>query len=204
MVGLALLKAQELGLLNLDAPVNKYLLFPVVNPAFPDVPITLRHLATHTSGIRDNDFYLSKNYYLRPGQDVQGSLAFEDMQTFIPADSVVSLAVFLHNVLTPTGKWYQAKGFLARRPGALYDYSNVGTSLAAYVVELASKQPFPTFKARYLTRPLHMRASGWRFADVAFVRHARLYASPAVPLPYYEQATYPDGGVRSSIADLSK
>jgi CubicO group peptidase (beta-lactamase class C family) len=203
VVGLALLKAQGLGLLHLDDPVNKYLPFPVVNPAFPDVPITLRHLATHTSGIRDNDFYLSKNYSLRPGQDVQGPLAFEDMQTFIPADSAVSLAVFLQNVLTPTGKWYQPKGFSNRRPGALYDYSNVGTSLAAYVVERASKQPFPSFTARYLTRPLHMRDSGWRFADVAFARHARLYASPAVPLPYYEQATYPDGGFRSSIADLS-
>ena len=58
LVGLALLKAQEQGLLTLDDPVNKYLPFPVVNPAFPDVPITLRHLATHTSSIRDNDFYL--------------------------------------------------------------------------------------------------------------------------------------------------
>jgi CubicO group peptidase (beta-lactamase class C family) len=204
VVGLALLKAQELGLLNLDDPVNKYLPSPVVNPAFPDVPITLRHLATHTSSIRDNDFYLSKNYYLRPGQDVQGPLAFEDMQTFMPADSAVSLAVFLQNVLTPTGKWYQPKEFFNRRPGELYDYSNVGTSLAAYVVELASKQPFPTFTARYLTRPLHMQESGWSFAEVAFTPHARLYASPAVPLPYYEQATYPDGGFRSSIADLSK
>jgi CubicO group peptidase (beta-lactamase class C family) len=180
---MALLKAQELGLLNLDDPVNKYLPFPVANPAFPDVPVTLRHLATHTSGTRDNDFYLSKNYYLRPGQDVQWPLAFEDMQTFIPVDSALSLAVFLQNVLTPTGKRYQPKGIHNRRPGELYDYSNVGTSLAAYVVELASKQSFPTFTARYLIRPLHMRDSGWRFADVAFARHARFYSSPAVPLP---------------------
>lgn len=105
VVGLTLLKAQELGLLHLDNPVNKYLPFPVVNPAFTDVPITLRHLATHTSGIRNNDFYLSKNYYLQPGQDVQRPLAFENMQTFMPADSAVSLAMFLHKVLTPTGKW---------------------------------------------------------------------------------------------------
>ena len=204
LIGLALLKAQELGLLNLDDPVNKYLPFPVVNPAFPNVPITLRHLATHTSGIRDNDFYLSKNYYLKPGQEVKGPLAFEDEQTFIPVDSAVSLPLFLQNVLTPAGKWYQPKGFLARRPGELYEYSNVGAALAAYVVELASKQPFPDFTARYLTRPLHMRDSGWRFADVAFARHSQLYASLAVPLPYYALTTYPDGGFRSSVADLSQ
>jgi CubicO group peptidase (beta-lactamase class C family) len=205
MVGLALLKAQELGLLNLDDPISKYLPFPVVNPAFPQVPITLRHLATHTSSIRDNDFYLSKNYYLKPGQNMTGlPLAFEDEQTFIPADSAVTLPVFLKNVLTPQGKWFQAKGFLARRPGELYEYSNVGAALAAYIVELVSKQPFPDFTARYLTRPLRMQDSGWRFADVAFARYSRLYQSPTVPLPYYGLTTYPDGGFISSVADLSQ
>ncbi|SDX64555.1 serine hydrolase domain-containing protein [Hymenobacter psychrophilus] len=205
LIGFALLKAQELGLLRLDDPINQYLPFPVVNPHFPDAPITLRHLATHTSGIRDNDFYLSKNYYLRPNQDLTGlPLALEGEQTFVPADSAVSLPVFLQRVLTPGGKWYQPKGYLARRPGELYEYSNVGASLAAYVVELVSKQPFPDFTARYLTRPLRMRDSGWRFADVAASRHARLYLLPAVPLPYYECATYPDGGFRASVADLGK
>ena len=205
VVGLALLKAQELGLLNLDDPVSKYVPFPVVNPAFPEVPLTLRQLATHTSSICDNDFDLSKNYFLRPGQDVTGMpRALEGEQTFNPADSAVSLPVFLQNVLTPAGKWYQPKGFSSHRPGTRYEYSNVGTSLAAYVVERASKQPFPDFTARYLTKPLHMRDSGWRFADVAFAQQSRLYLSPAVPLPYYGQATYPDGGFRTSVADLSK
>jgi CubicO group peptidase (beta-lactamase class C family) len=205
LVGLALLKAQDLGMLTLDDPVNKYLPFPVVNPAFPNVPITLRHLATHTSSIRDNDFYLSKNYYFKSGQDLTGlPMTFDDTQTFIPTDSAVTLPVFLKNSLTPQGKWYQPKGFLSRRPGELYEYSNVGAALAAYVVELVSKQPFPDFTARYLTRPLGMRDSGWRFADVAFSRYSRLYQSPAVPLAYYGQATYPDGGFISSVADLSR
>ena len=205
VVGLALLKAQELGLLTLDDPVNKYLPFEVVNPNFPGVPITLRHLATHTSSIRDNDFYLSRNYYLKPGQNLAGlPLAFEDEQTFIPADSAVSLPVFLKNVLTPAGKWYQPKGFLAHRPGERYEYSNVGAALAAYVVERASQQPFPAFTARYLTRPLGLRDSGWNVGAVPFSRYARPYQSPTVPLPYYALTTYPDGGFLSSVADLSQ
>lgn len=205
LVGVALLKAQELGLLTLDDPINKYLPFLVVNPAFPDVPITLRQLATHTSSICDNDFYLSHNYYLKPGQDITGlPLAFENEQTFIAADSAVTLPVFLKNVLTPQGKWYQPKGFLALRPGELYEYSNVGAALAAYVVERASKQPFSDFTARYLTRPLHLRDSGWNVGEGTFARNARPYQSPTVPLPYYGLATYPDGGFLSSVADLSK
>ena len=205
VVGLALLKAQELGKLRLDDPIDQYLPFKVRNAAFPDVPITLRHLATHTSGIRDNDFYLSKNYYLKPGQPLAGlPMTFDDTQTFIPADSAVSLPDFLRNSLTPEGKWYQPKGFSARRPGELYEYSNMGASLAAYVVELACGQPFPAFTAQYLLRPLRLRDSGWNFRQINFARYSRLYASTAVPLPYYATATYPDGGFISSVADLSK
>ena len=205
VVGLALLKAQELGKLKLDDSINKYLPFRVVNPRFPRVPITLRHLATHTSGIRDNDFYFSKNYYLKPGQDVTGmSMVFEDEQTFIPADSAVSLPVFLQNVLLPQGKWYQPKGFLDRQPGELYEYSNVGAALAAYVVERATGQPFQQFTARYINRPLHLQESGWNFGAVDFARYSRLYQSPTKALPYYSLTTYPDGNFISSIADLSK
>lgn len=204
VIGLALLKAQELGRLNLDDSVNKYLPFRVVNPAFPKVPITLRHLATHTSSIRDNDFYFSHNYYLKPGQNVTGlPLTFEDEQTLIPADSAVALPVFLKAVLTPQGKWYQPKGFLARRPGELYAYSNVGATLAAYIVELVTGQPFPAFTARYITRPLHMRDSGWNFREVDFAQYSRLYQSPTVAQAYYGLTTYPDGNFITSVADLS-
>jgi CubicO group peptidase (beta-lactamase class C family) len=204
LVGLALLKAQELGKLTLDDPLSKYLPFPVVNPAFPDVPITLRHLATHTSSIRDNDFYFSHNYYLKPRQPLpERPLTFEDTQTFIAADSAVALPVFLQNVLTPQGKWYQPKSFLARRPGELYEYSNVGAALAAYVVERATGQPFAAFTARYITRPLQMRDSGWNFGEVNFAHYSRLYQSPTVAQPYYGLTTYPDGGFITSVADLS-
>lgn len=204
VIGLALLKAQELGRLNLDDSVNKYLPFRVINPTFPKVPITLRHLATHTSSIQDNDFYFSKNYYLKPGQKITGlPLTFEGEQTLIPADSAVTLPVFLKAVLTSQGKWYQPKGFSARRPGELYEYSNVGATLAAYVIELATGQPFPAFTAHYITRPLHMRTSGWSFGEVDFAQYSRLYQSPTVAQPYYSLTTYPDGNFISSVADLS-
>ena len=42
IVGIALLKAQELGKLKLDEPINKYLPFKVFNPKFPNENITIR------------------------------------------------------------------------------------------------------------------------------------------------------------------
>ena len=61
-IGIALLKAQELGKLNLDDPINNYLPFNVINPRFPNTAITIRHLATHTSSIIDPSRYEKNGY----------------------------------------------------------------------------------------------------------------------------------------------
>ena len=50
----AVMQLVEQGKLSLDADVNEVLPFPVRNPKHPKVPITLKHLLTHTSGISDN------------------------------------------------------------------------------------------------------------------------------------------------------
>lgn len=203
-VGIALLKAQELGKLNLDDPVQKYLPFKVINPHFPQTPITIRQLATHTSSILDNEFYLSKNYFLKPNQNLNGlKLNFDDEQIFNSADSIISMPVFLENVLAENGKWNK-ESFSSSKPGTMYEYSNVGTTLAAFIVEKATGKKFNDFTKEYILKPLHMKDSGWTFEEIRFSKFSRLYENPATPLPYYQSATYPDGGFITSISDLSK
>ncbi|MDR4890913.1 MULTISPECIES: serine hydrolase domain-containing protein [unclassified Chryseobacterium] len=203
-VGIALLKAQELGKLNLDDPVQKYLPFKIVNPHFSQTPITIRQLATHTSSILDNEFYLSKNYYLKPDQDLNGQkLNFDDEQIFNPSDSIISMPVFLENVLTENGKWNK-DSFSTYKPGTIYEYSNVGTALAAFIIEKATGQTFNNFTKEYILKPLHMKDSGWSFEEIQFSKFSRLYENVDTPLPYYQSATYPDGGFITSINDLSK
>ena len=51
--GVAMMRAVQEGKLSLDEDINRYLPFRVVNPHHPNEKITLRHLATHTSGITD-------------------------------------------------------------------------------------------------------------------------------------------------------
>lgn len=204
IVGIALLKAQELGKLNLDEPINKYLPFKVFNPKFPNENITIRQLATHTSSIVDNDFYLSKNYYLKPDQDIKNvKLNFEDEQFFNPSDSIISLNSFLENILSEKGQWNK-NSFSTYKPGTTYDYSNIGTALAAYVVEQSTGITFPDFTQKYIFKPLRMKSSGWNFKDVEFYDFSRLYEDKNTQLPYYEMITYPDGGLITSVNDLSR
>ncbi|GAB3021444.1 serine hydrolase domain-containing protein [Niabella terrae] len=204
LVGMALLKARELGKLDLDDPIENYLSFPVVNPYFPREKITIRQLATHSSSITDNEFYLSRNYYLKRGQDLKGvTLSFDEAQSFLSPDLVTMLEEFLKNVLSVEGKWNR-NSFSRDKPGAIYEYSNMGTTLAAFMIEKATGLSFREFTREYLLQPLNMEDSGWGFQDVAFAACARLYENPQTPLPYYELVTYPDGGFISSVSDLSK
>ena len=204
LVGIALLKAQELGKLSLDDSISNYLPFKVVNPHFPNSEITLRQLATHTSSIVDTDFYLTKNYYLKENQDLEGvSLLFDEMQMFNPADSIVTLETFLKNTLVDNGKWNTPETYSRNKPGAIYEYSNTGTALAAFVLEKATGEPFDAFTKKYILNPLKMDASGWHFRDVDFSKHSKLYADPKTVLPFYSLVTYPDGNFITSANDLS-
>ena len=203
-VGVALLKAQELGKLKLDDPVNNYLPFKVVNPSYPDKEITIRHLATHTSGIVDNEFYLSKNYILKEGTSTRdSSLGFDDMQTFNPADSIISIDQFLQNILVQGGKWNTKDTYANYKPGAMYEYSNIGTTLAAFVLEKATGEQFDTFTQKHILEPLKMKDSGWSFQNVKFENYSKLYADKKRVLPFYHMITYPDGGFITSAYDLS-
>ncbi len=203
-VGLALLKAQELGKLKLDDPINNYLPFTVVNPNFPNNEITIRHLATHTSGIIDNTFYLTKNYFLKENQDLNGmNLIFDETQVFNPKDSVVSMEIFLSNFLTKKGKWNTKEVYSKNKPGEIYEYSNIGTTLAAFVVEKATGERFDKFTTKFILKPLKMNASGWHFEDIDFANYSKLYENPKKALPFYSMISYPDGNFITSIHDLS-
>ncbi|MDP9422921.1 MAG: beta-lactamase family protein [Pseudomonadota bacterium] len=55
VVAIGVMRLVEEGKLQLDRDVSSYLGWSLRNPAFPDRPITLRHLLSHTSSLRDGD-----------------------------------------------------------------------------------------------------------------------------------------------------
>ena len=57
VVALGVMRLVEQGKLDLDADVSKTLGYAVRNPAFPDAPISLRQLLSHTSSLTDGAGY---------------------------------------------------------------------------------------------------------------------------------------------------
>ncbi|MCC1485533.1 serine hydrolase domain-containing protein [Winogradskyella immobilis] len=203
-IGLALMKAQEKELLNLDDPINKYLPFKVQNPNFADVDITIRHLATHTSSIIDTENYINKSYVLNDEVD-STSINFKDIpQSFNPNHTNIPISEFLENYLSTNGKWYNKNVFTTNRPSQFFEYTNVGATLAAYIIEIVSNKSYADFTIEHILKPLEMNSSGWNYRDVNFENVSTLYSNLETELPHYSLITYPDGGFITNINDLGK
>jgi CubicO group peptidase (beta-lactamase class C family) len=59
VVAIGLMRLVEQGLLDLDRDVSVYLGWPLRHPRYPDVPITLRQLLSHRTGLTDEAGYTS-------------------------------------------------------------------------------------------------------------------------------------------------
>jgi len=187
--GVCIMKAVEEGKVSLDEDINHYLPFKIINPNFPDEKITLRHLATHTSGLTDRyPFYTDSTYYY-------GGRKPEP------------LGDFLKNYFVPGGKHYSKDNFLNAKPGTNRDYSNIGAGLAGYIIELRTGQKLNDYARKNIFKPLKMQNSGWALNEINSKKHSKLYEKKGdsiVQIQLYEGVTYPDGGVRTSVQELSR
>src|SRR5689334_12055639 len=167
------LLAQD-GKLSLDDDIRKYL------PEVPDFgeTIRIRHLLTHTSGLRDQWELL--------GIEGRG-----------PGTQVHSPATTLDLVAHQ-----KALNF---PPGSEYSYSNTGYALAGIIVQRVSGQTLDAFTQTRLFQPLGMTHTQWRDDFTRVVpNRATAYAPVAggwqQDMPFTNMIG--NGGVLSTMADL--
>lgn len=187
ITGAAVMRAVQDGKLSLDENINRYLPFRVTNPAFPHEPITLRQLATHTSSITDRGSVYAGAYHFG-------------------RDSAETLGEFLRDYFALDGRNYSKENFLNSKPGTHREYSNIAAGLAGYIVEVAVGEKFNVYTKRTIFAPLKMVHTGWLMSEVDLSKHSNLYIAQglAVPIQLYGLSTYPDGGLRTSVRDLSQ
>ena len=204
VVGVALVKAIELGYFTLDSEINTILPFQVVNP-HGGAPIKVRDLVTHTSGIVDDDELYSHSYYVTAHADKKSPLYASFKRNFtLGKGGDLSLGTFLRNYFARDGRYYKDSNFSKAAPGAEYNYSNIGAALAAYLVEVTSKQSFDAFTQQHVFQPLGMRSTSWKVDAADAKRLARNYNGKRQAYPHYALITYPDGGLSTTTADLSR
>ncbi|MFM9948683.1 MAG: serine hydrolase domain-containing protein [Saprospiraceae bacterium] len=187
--GVCIMKAVEEGKVSLDEDINNYLPFKVINQNFPHEKITLRHLATHTSGLTDRHPFYGDSTYFYAGTKPE------------------PLGEFLKNYFVQGGKHYSMDNFLNAKPGTNRAYSNIGAGLAGYIIELRTGQKLNDYAKKHIFKPLKMSNTGWSLAEINIKNHSKLYRKQGgtiEQIQLYEGTTYPDGGVRTSVTELSK
>jgi CubicO group peptidase (beta-lactamase class C family) len=183
----ALMQLWEFGAFELDYDINDYLDFPVNNPNHPDSAITFRHLLTHTSSISDNHSVL-------------------DSLTVSGEDCQIPLGEFLENYLQPGGLYYSQSHYSDSIPGTDYRYSNVGMSLAGYLVE-AIADSFPTWCQDSLFGRLDMDETSWFLSCLDTNNIAKPYmwtGTSYIRVPFVGKPHYPAVQLRTSATQLSR
>lgn len=142
----AVMQLVEQGRMRLDDPVEPFLDFPVRHPRHADVPITFRHLLTHTAGISD-ERYVEIDFRIRG------------------RDSEMPIGELLRDCLVPGGKSYDAdKSFGKAAPGQEWDYSNLGFALLGYLATRIAGADMRTQATKRIFEPLGMRRVSWTIA----------------------------------------
>lgn len=140
ITALGCMKLVEQGKLSLDADVQRYLGFPFRNPHFPDTPITLRQLMSHTSSLRDDGGY----YW-----DAKSNTHLKD-------------------VFTPGGAHYGKGAMWSKRakPGAYFQYANLPWGVIGTVMEAVTRERFDRLMKRLVLTPMKLKG-GFHPADLS-------------------------------------
>lgn len=201
LIGISLLKAQELGKLNIDDPINKYLPFEVVNPNHPENQITLRHLATHTSTIRDIDAFFLNSYIVDSIGNSEKAIPYD---YFVKEDKRLSLLDFMSNLVEENGKWYSSEIFSKNKPGEKFQYSNTASTLCAFIIQIATNEAYEKFARKHILNPLKMSNSRWSNENSTIENDSRHYIDNKRVTTNYSTNSYPENGFITSSTDLAK
>src|SRR6478672_334236 len=121
----AVMQQVELGKIDLNADVNKYIDFKI--PPYEGKPITVLNLMTHTPGFEEQ---------------------VKDLITVTPSEYVHFDALLK--------RWVPKRIYA---PGTTPAYSNYGASLAGYIVQRTSGEPFDAYVEHHIFAPLGMAHS---------------------------------------------
>ena len=143
--GVSTMQLVEAGKLSLDDDVSDIVGFRVRNPKFPETPITVRMLLSHTSSVVDNSKVSYKKSF--------------DVTLNPTTASATNVAACYSNY----------------EPGTHYQYSNRGINLLGAVIEKVSGERFDNYVRQHILLPLGITDAGFNVDSLDRSRFASLY-----------------------------
>lgn len=137
VAAIGVMQQVEKGAIDLDADVGDYLGFTFRNPNFPSKPITARMLLSHTSSLRDGDYYSFPAAEPLSDYLVPGAPHYEDGARWVAPSAEA----------TDVG------------PGRYFSYANLNYGVLATVLESVTGQRFDRYMKQHVLIPLGCQAS---------------------------------------------
>lgn len=216
VLGVILLQLADAGRLDLDGDINQYLHFKVENPHAPSAPITVRQLATHTAGIADNDDPSSYTANVDPAISLEDHL----IQLLTVQGRRYQNGAFFLDAAPGTRREYSNLG--AALAGRVAE-SAAGENLDDYSRH-AVFEPLHMHHSGWRLADFHLEEVAVPYEVEQCVPHTPLCSdstSEALntiiskafdpplqfkrfrPYPHFGNPQYPDGGLRTSLNDLT-
>ncbi|KZN63834.1 hypothetical protein N473_16075 [Pseudoalteromonas luteoviolacea CPMOR-1] len=212
VTGVAIMQLVENAILSLDDEVaDMNLSFDPNNPLNPDPKMTLRHLVTHTSGIKDSDMFFCTYYVHENKQPLAAmfglSFCEDDMPVTTSLEQLLAQDYFADN-----GRYVGSGVYLDGEqgyPGSVMSYSNMGTALAAHAAEKKANLNLAQHMNEAIFVPLGMNNTNWHHTELPennpkAVQYNIDSEEVLHAMPEYGYATFYDGELNISSHDLSK
>lgn len=173
-VALGVLKLVKEGKFSLEDEVKK--IAPEVafeNPYEPAHPVRVKHLLSHTAGFDDMHFRELYN---------------TSEEAVFPLDKVIALSPQTLRV-----RW---------QPGTRFAYSNPGWTIAGYLIEKFSEQPYDAYIMSEILRPIGMEASNFNSVPEG-PQYARGYKGRGEEVPFLPIYHRPAGAFNSNAREMA-
>lgn len=190
----AVLQLYEKGLIDLDAGINEYVPFQVNHPDYPDIPITIKMLLSHRSGLD------ALNYQF--AWDTECLFYPEYRSVCQPELLEMSIEEYLIASFTPNGLNYNPKVWISQ-PGEKYHYSVSAYPLLRYLIEEVTGISYPDYMQENIFAPLGMLNSGFSSEDLTAqhsIPHTRV-SGETIVLPVWKGNGYM---MRTTAEDTAK
>ena len=165
------------GKINLDDPVNKYMPDSIPSLEYQGIPVTIRTMANHTSGIPRMPSNLNPKDTLNPFKDYDDNDLFSFYKNFK----------------------------LQRKPGDTYEYSNLAAATLGVILERIYNRSFESLIVEKIANPLGMSHTRQFIKSGDSLRLAKGYGPNYTPVPEWEYKSLAgSGSILSTVADLLK
>ena len=143
--GISILQLVEAGKMSLEDDVNDILGMKIRNPRYPDIPVTVKMLLSHTSSMKDGG-----------GVDMYRDLTYVD-------ESKTDI------------KTIREKAWLPYPPGKGYKYCNRGLNIIGLIIEKVSGERFDEYVLNHILKPIGVDNAGYNLDALDSSTFTKLY-----------------------------